>query len=96
MQIASHFYVYLQGMHGLAHVHVRPCQMGEINALEGTVCDECTETQFSYSSERTVCDLCPSNAACPRRSIMYPIEGFWHSAANAALIHACPNTDACK
>lgn len=86
----------MQGMHGMAEVHVRRCQMGEITALEGTVCDECADTQFSYSSNKTVCDLCPSNAACQGRSIMYSVEGFWHSAANAALMHACPNTDACK
>ena len=78
-------------------VQVRACRPGEVVGSQGNVCDPCPAGQYSFDTTSSACnDSCPLNAKCSMGAQLVPSEGFWHSAANATLIHACPNQAACK
>ena len=77
-------------------VQVRGCQLGEVVGAEGNVCDPCLPGQYSFNTTSSTCDMtCPDNADCMRAMVL-PSEGYWHSAANATVIHPCPNQAACQ
>ncbi|PNH09497.1 hypothetical protein TSOC_003878 [Tetrabaena socialis] len=49
----------------------------------------------SGGTNRAFCLTCPADAVCPGGPLVVPKIGFWHSAANAPLIHRCPQPQAC-
>ena len=78
-------------------VQVRSCHPGEVVGSQGNVCDPCPAGQYSFNTTSTAChDACPDHADCPQGVLLVPAQGFWHSVANATLIHACPNQAACR
>lgn len=42
------------------------------------------------------CEPCPFNANCTGGAVLVPLEGFWHSAPNSTIMHACPMPEACR
>lgn len=78
-------------------VQVRPCRPGEVMGSQQNVCDPCPAGQYSFNISSVAChDACPDNANCPQGAVLVPVEGYWHSAADATFIHACPNQAACR
>ncbi|KAL3153693.1 hypothetical protein ABBQ32_013292 [Trebouxia sp. C0010 RCD-2024] len=75
-------------------VSVRGCRPGEVMGPEMNVCDPCAAGTYSF--DNISCQsICPDNARC-LGAIVLPYEGYWQSAANATLIHQCPNQGSCK
>eukprot|EP00877_Chromochloris_zofingiensis_P010910 jgi/Chrzof1/6072/Cz17g07200.t1 len=77
------------------NVTVRSCLPGEI-VFAGDTCEPCAAGTYSFDPTAVMCETCPLNAQCPGRTSIMPQEGYWHSTADSAQVHRCPNSDACK
>jgi hypothetical protein len=97
-QGASHAASVIQDLPpALIFLQIRPCLHGEIVGQQGDVCDQCPDGQYSLDQADQACSPCPDSAMCPNGTTSFiPAEGFWHSAANATLMHRCPNSNACR
>ena len=87
-----------QGVHDvIVPIQVRSCRPGEVMGSQQNVCDPCPAGQYSFNASGVAChDACPDNAICPQGAILVPVEGYWHSAADATFIQSCPNQAACR
>eukprot|EP00877_Chromochloris_zofingiensis_P009338 jgi/Chrzof1/4658/Cz14g21210.t1 len=77
------------------NVTVRSCLPGEI-VFAGDTCEPCAAGTYSFDPTAIMCETCPLNAQCPGGRSIVPQEGYWHSTADSAQVHRCPNFDACK
>ena len=76
-------------------VEVRSCAMGEVPLRNGTLCEPCSSSTYSFPSEGdSVCQTCPENGICETRVIL-PDEGYWHLTPCSKHIDKCITHDAC-
>ena len=76
-------------------VEVRSCAMGEVPFRNGTLCEPCSSSTYSFPSEGdSVCQTCPENGNCETRVIL-PDEGYWHLTPCSKHIDRCITHDAC-
>uniref|UniRef100_A0A383VDP1 Right handed beta helix domain-containing protein n=1 Tax=Tetradesmus obliquus TaxID=3088 RepID=A0A383VDP1_TETOB len=76
-------------------LQVRPCVRGEVAPTADT-CQVCLPGSYSLHPSQHACQPCPpAGADCPGGAAILPLPGWWHSAADSAQIHRCPNAEAC-
>ena len=75
-------------------VIVRECSVGEIVAPGTGICQECSNTTYSFDPLEDVCQQCPENGNCETRVIM-PDDGYWHDTPCSDRLHRCLPTSAC-
>ena len=87
----------LQAVRSVAvDVAVQACKPGQVVGLSGAVCDSCLPGLYSFVATNRSCEsTCPSAAICPGGAVLYPEDGYFHSAVNSTLMHPCPNKASC-
>ena len=76
-------------------IEVQKCVIGEIPLRDGTLCEPCSTTTYSFSpDEDQSCKECPENGICTTRVIL-PDRGYWHPTPCSTQIQRCLSRDAC-
>jgi len=65
------------------------CDAGEYRTqvLSGSVCKCCLPYTYGFNA---TCEQCPPHAICPGGDVVWPVAGYWHSAAKSVQMHKCP------
>ena len=76
-------------------VEVKSCDMGEVPSGNGTFCEPCTTSTFSFHPDDDLaCHPCPENGNCETRVIL-PKKGYWHKTPCSEHIQRCLASDGC-
>ena len=76
-------------------VEVKKCSVGEVPSGNGTFCEACSASTFSFRPEDDLhCHPCPDNANCESRTIQ-PHKGYWHRTPCSEHIQRCLTSEAC-
>ena len=76
-------------------VEVKSCAMGEVPSGNGTFCEPCTASTFSFHPDDDLaCHPCPENGNCETRVIL-PKRGYWHKTPCSTHIQRCLASDGC-
>ena len=76
-------------------VEVKNCDMGEVPSGNGTFCEPCTTSTFSFHPDDDLaCHPCPENGNCETRVIL-PKKGYWHKTPCSEHIQRCLASDGC-
>uniref|UniRef100_A0A383V8L5 Right handed beta helix domain-containing protein n=1 Tax=Tetradesmus obliquus TaxID=3088 RepID=A0A383V8L5_TETOB len=74
-------------------LRVRSCVAGEVAPSPDT-CQVCLPGSYSLHPSQQACQPCPpAGADCPGGAAILPLPGWWHSAADSAQMHRCPNAE---
>ena len=77
-------------------VEVKGCSMGEVPSGNGTFCEPCTSSTYSFHPDEDVhCHPCPENAKC-ETAVILPNSGYWHKTPCSQRIQRCLTPDACE
>eukprot|EP00210_Caulerpa_lentillifera_P002965 g2831.t1 len=71
----------------------RACEIGEYT--QGDYCVQCPPDQYGFNASKQHCNSCISNAYCPGRAALVPVQGYWHSTPFAPRMHKCFVEAAC-
>ena len=76
-------------------VEVKSCDLGEVPSANGTFCEPCTTSTFSFHPDDDLtCHPCPENGDC-RSQVILPNEDYWHASPCSKNIRKCLSSDAC-
>ena len=76
-------------------VEVERCSIGEVPSGNGTFCESCSSSTFSFRPENDLhCHPCPENGNCESTMIL-PEEGYWHQTPCSEHIQRCLTSEAC-
>ena len=77
-------------------VEVKGCSMGEVPSGNGTFCEPCTSSTYSFNPDEDVhCHPCPENGKC-ETAVILPNSGYWHKTPCSQRIQRCLTPDACE
>ena len=77
-------------------VELRGCSMGEVPSGNGTFCEPCTSSTYSFFPEEDDhCHPCPENGQC-ETAVILPNSGYWHKTPCSQRIQRCLTPDACE
>jgi len=90
-------------------IYLRECVVGEVRrAAFGDDRERCTRCEdsdrYSFTPERSTCDLCPSHASCSPKNaseadpgnVLRTDRGYWRSTKFSTNIRICPYRRFCK
>jgi hypothetical protein len=75
---------------------VRPCEAGELNLTDRSVCLRCPAGQFGLDPTQPACSNCPAHATCPGGAALLPQTGYWLSSPRSMEVHKCLQPSACR
>ncbi len=77
-------------------VEVKGCSMGEVPLRNGTFCEPCTSSTYSFLPDEDVdCHPCPENGQC-ETAVILPNSGYWHKTPCSQHLQRCLTPDACE
>ena len=77
-------------------VEVTGCSMGEVPSGNGTFCEPCTSSTYSFHPDEDAdCHPCPENGKC-ETAVILPNSGYWHKTPCSQRIQRCLTPDACE
>eukprot|EP00210_Caulerpa_lentillifera_P003084 g2946.t1 len=71
----------------------RPCIIGE--HIHESLCSPCPPDQYGFDPLQNSCAPCEENAICKGKTVLVPIDGYWHSTPFSPQFHPCVYPEAC-
>eukprot|EP00210_Caulerpa_lentillifera_P003083 g2945.t1 len=71
----------------------RPCIIGE--HIHESLCSPCPPDQYGFDPLQNSCAPCEEHAICKGKTVLVPIDGYWHSTPFSSQFHPCIYPEAC-
>ena len=78
----------------LIEVEVRSCRIGEFVQENGTLCVQCSGSQYNFKSNHSACVPCPEHGNCTT-NVIHPDKGYWHRIPCSQYMQQCLSKEAC-